>query len=1173
MKRKIFSKLLMVALVIAAVGSFVSCKDYDDDINNLQKQIDAKAAISELTALQSTLDSKIAAAQSAAHAAQATADAAATKTAVADLKTALESAIADAKKAGTDAGTEAGKAIAAANAAQASADAAAQAAKDADAAAKTALADALKTIEETYQTKAAAAEAAAEAAEALAAVKATADAAYTKAEAEKLQEQVNNLKSDLESAIDDKIDAKIKEVNNAVASVDAIWKAVTGVEIVTSNDPLAVNANLATTLRFLYGTKVANIFGGDKAPAGNAAIPYGKADKEITYKLGDEVELSNRILVRVNPANATFTKDQVVLLNSLGETLDDYVEVDSIQKYDQLITRANVETGLWVISFVRKAGITDDQLAEATQGEKVTADDPQQEGEALYAIGINNTTKSAADRIVYSTFDLPVFYGAYVPVDELSFSVKGKSATTDIDNLRNRWNGEKLIGEDLTAEKPVAGKWNAELIWNDATDAAKYVPAVDTAAITSSLKNYKTGDARYGEAFSYVDADKDKRQFTVIPGADWDDVEYYYVVLDQFAAVESAPSEYQAWKKYEYEGLGEMTSAYNSKTITIKSEAAVGDFIGFRVFAVNYDGTLVDPDGKAFYVRLGAAAADPKKTQTAAAQFVATDAAAPALATTFTYKQIGTGLANFAVISAEDAGLTPADFQDVALDADDAAGFFNVPCTTASGNDKKITDTEGMTGYYAFLKTYNAKNPAKNALATKFSEINYVAVVMNNPGMIVDEATLVTDITGIYGEDTDHHNAKVNSLSLTVKKVMPTKPEGFSWKSGLAMTGDDLTLFFNPNASGIGNYPANATNNGWAAASAWGCVDLSTLFNTGASTLANYRFVFDSADANEVASTATTADPTVFVSSTGAVSKTSYSATTTTTPWILALPSAYNVGTTKAWNLATATNTILDGTHTSGLTVQYKYADLSLSYGTYKTGATTTATGFYKDTDPFTGISVAVAAAAGGNNGGDFYAEVDTKDVTFSYAVANQSYRWAQYNTCSTYNATWGSAKWNSGVYDNYEISYTNALTAKKGFLPATKHTDPAAIVAGAGWKYTTADAAIVNSANNAWTTTVETLANGTAEQIDLTKCLISVNTVDPSLNDKPYTDYLVTELAVLKANGVNEYVVPTLGGTTITLAKQATAPSVSVPSQLVISGTDSFGQEVEYTLPVTIVP
>ena len=96
MKRKIFSKLLMVALVIAAVGSFVSCKDYDDDINNLQKQIDAKAALSELTALQSTLDGKIAAAQSAATAAQAKADAAATKTSVDELKKALETAIADA---------------------------------------------------------------------------------------------------------------------------------------------------------------------------------------------------------------------------------------------------------------------------------------------------------------------------------------------------------------------------------------------------------------------------------------------------------------------------------------------------------------------------------------------------------------------------------------------------------------------------------------------------------------------------------------------------------------------------------------------------------------------------------------------------------------------------------------------------------------------------------------------------------------------------------------------------------------------------------------------------------------------------------------------------------------------------------------------------------------------
>ena len=41
MKKKIFSTLLMGAFFLASMSMFTSCKDYDDDINNLQKQIDA----------------------------------------------------------------------------------------------------------------------------------------------------------------------------------------------------------------------------------------------------------------------------------------------------------------------------------------------------------------------------------------------------------------------------------------------------------------------------------------------------------------------------------------------------------------------------------------------------------------------------------------------------------------------------------------------------------------------------------------------------------------------------------------------------------------------------------------------------------------------------------------------------------------------------------------------------------------------------------------------------------------------------------------------------------------------------------------------------------------------------------------------------------------------------
>ena len=55
MKRKLFSALLFGAFLTASTSTFVSCKDYDDDIQNLQAQIDAnKKAISDIQALISS---------------------------------------------------------------------------------------------------------------------------------------------------------------------------------------------------------------------------------------------------------------------------------------------------------------------------------------------------------------------------------------------------------------------------------------------------------------------------------------------------------------------------------------------------------------------------------------------------------------------------------------------------------------------------------------------------------------------------------------------------------------------------------------------------------------------------------------------------------------------------------------------------------------------------------------------------------------------------------------------------------------------------------------------------------------------------------------------------------------------------------------------------------------
>lgn len=66
MRKKFLSTLLMGALVTASMSTFTSCKDYDDDINNLQTQIDTLTPLktvktelqSELANLQKQLEAK-----------------------------------------------------------------------------------------------------------------------------------------------------------------------------------------------------------------------------------------------------------------------------------------------------------------------------------------------------------------------------------------------------------------------------------------------------------------------------------------------------------------------------------------------------------------------------------------------------------------------------------------------------------------------------------------------------------------------------------------------------------------------------------------------------------------------------------------------------------------------------------------------------------------------------------------------------------------------------------------------------------------------------------------------------------------------------------------------------------------------------------------------------------
>lgn len=105
MNKRFLSAVLFGALLASSTGTFTSCKDYDDDINGLQEQIDAnkKTLDEKSAALQTALDAakqEVAAAKAAADAAKTAADAATQAAAAAReaAATAKADAIAEAQK-------------------------------------------------------------------------------------------------------------------------------------------------------------------------------------------------------------------------------------------------------------------------------------------------------------------------------------------------------------------------------------------------------------------------------------------------------------------------------------------------------------------------------------------------------------------------------------------------------------------------------------------------------------------------------------------------------------------------------------------------------------------------------------------------------------------------------------------------------------------------------------------------------------------------------------------------------------------------------------------------------------------------------------------------------------------------------------------------------------------
>ena len=853
MKRKSFSKLLMVALVIASVSSFVSCKDYDDDINNLQKQIDAKAAITQIETLQSQLASAQSAAQAAqADATKALADAAAAAKTAGDAATAkaLEDAIAKVNAAAEKAATENAAAIkAAADAAKAAGDdaaAAKTAADEAKAAAEKAAADAQKAIKDAidalviptmpdlsgYATKS---EVLTEAQiKALISQNAQAKGEYVTATS--LATQLDELKKTIPGAVD------LTEINNAIASYDgaisALYSAVTSVELIGSysassdmnlgqrlNDDTWFGGPRPMEMTLTHGTVGENsVFGDNEA--------WREAAPTVTYTEGADIKFEQGLVVRVNPVTADLTNAKILLVNSKGEAIDDYVVAGTPTRYNKLIstTRASsVNSGLWIIPFeMAKSGVTAKDFYDNVSrtgyrydalGNLIAAGT-----RILYAVAVNNTFDASEDRYAVSSYDVATTYNPYVAARTFTYHVDDVM----LENIRNRWDGAKTQAEQANANTYLEQIWQV----SDALAASPKHITPATAIVTTPAANKNVLDATMANAIAVGGGAKlrDARAmgianplpveigvpftidniaaYTTEAGYEADatfaytnadtKVEWYYVVLDKTHAIESIPSEENAWLSYDITGLNTMTKATEALDITINSASAKGDIIGFRVYAVNYDGTLADPDGRAFYVCPG----DPANVNAVNVPYTAT-------------------LNGFTGVAVSAAGIkaganNKSDFVEIPSDMTftDANGVAFAP---AGSSTILAANFPTYLGGNIIVRWALYKDAAGRNAATKWSEVKYIKIVVDNPQNQVDNSTVSFTINGLA--DAAHGNAVVNSLRVNVTKELPnSKNTNIVWRTSLEPDANNVLTVYPLAAQSAGVATAAIANVKWPAA-------------------------------------------------------------------------------------------------------------------------------------------------------------------------------------------------------------------------------------------------------------------------------------------------------------------------------------------------------------------
>ena len=487
-----------------------------------------------------------------------------------------------------------------------------------------------------------------------------------------------------------------------------------------------------TTLDFIQTEEKENVF-----PA-NAK----DADKQLTFKKGKYYAGEDSLLIRVSPVDAELTTSNVSLMNSQGTELDDIIDVTDVHRFKGLLTRASsANTGLWVVKF--KATDLGDKFKEAAEVDSK---------KVLYSVAVKNTYNTTGEEKDANTRRVTSEFGVDLKTSNVAPAVDFTVEKTLISEIHNRYVKTESIERTDMNSGSHKKTYAEELVWiNPAKPGTMAITSGDDKNAENRM-NHTVGNYING-----VDNRQQKNILAVEKGkpieidfstATPNGVKGFYVTLDEKFAQESAPSELNAWNSYTYENVG-----YNGKpaklfegnkgTITIKDMNNVeGDIIGFRVYAVNHDGTLYDPDGRAFYVAVG----DVKK-------------------------ELNLGDSKLTINSSNKFEST------VELPAD----FSKYDFTSFTGWTITEKDASNHTPVYGDF-TVQYLDADKATVPTLDNTVKYIKFILNNPMEFIDGATY--NVTTTLTKHISSATAPVCKVNASFTKVMPDDAPAFCYRDG-----------------------------------------------------------------------------------------------------------------------------------------------------------------------------------------------------------------------------------------------------------------------------------------------------------------------------------------------------------------------------------------------------